>query len=48
VRARGAGVREVLRSSAGLAGAVDGGRIGRGAQPPSDGCDAHRHKEVVL
>jgi len=39
-----------LRSSAGFAGASDGGRFGRGAQPPSEEieCHAHRHKEVTL
>jgi len=39
-----------LRSSAGFAGAIEGGRFGRGAQPPSEEieCHAHRHKEVTL
>src|SRR5881296_907744 len=37
-------------SSAGYAGASDGGRFGRGAQPLSEEieCHAHRHKEVTL
>jgi hypothetical protein len=26
----------------------DGGRFGRGAEPPSEGWHTHRHKEVVL
>jgi len=39
-----------LCSSAGVAGAIEGGRFGRGAQPPSEEieCHAHRHKEVTL
>jgi hypothetical protein len=39
-----------FRSSAGFAGAIDGGRFGRGAQPLSEEieCHAHRHKEVTL
>jgi len=43
-------LRSCHRSSAGFAGAIDGGRSGRGAQPPSGEieCHAHRHKEVTL
>jgi len=48
---RTAALRDLpLRPSAGVAGAIEGGRFGRGAQPPSEEieCHAHRHKEVTL
>jgi hypothetical protein len=51
VDAYNTGRRETLPgSSAGFAGAIEGGRSGRGAEPPSGEieCHAHRHKEVTL
>jgi hypothetical protein len=35
-------------SSAGLAGAIEGGRFGRGAEPPAEGNQRFQRKPIVL